>query len=66
MTTWLTAQSAADYATVSPDMIRAAVKAGDLKAYAIGRGREYRLTAADVDEWMMSRAYEPRSGAACA
>lgn len=60
MTVWLTVPMAAEYSTVSADTIRAAVKAGDLKAYAIGRGREYRLTAADVDEWLMSRAYEPR------
>jgi excisionase family DNA binding protein len=60
MTTWLTTQDAAEYATISPDMIRAAVKAGDLKAYAIGKGREYRLTASDVDEWLMSRSWEPK------
>lgn len=38
MTQWLTVQTAADYSTLSPDLIRSAVKAGDLKAYAIGRG----------------------------
>lgn len=60
VTVWLTAQTASDYSTVGVDTIRAAVKAGELKAYAIGKGRrEYRLTAEDVDEWMRSRAYEP-------
>lgn len=42
-------------------IIRAAVKAGDLPAYPVGKGREYRLTADDVDEWMKSRSYEPRT-----
>ena len=60
MTQWLTVPMAAEYSTVSTDTIRAAVKAGDLQAYAIGRGREYRLTADDIDTWLMSRAYEPR------
>lgn len=59
MTTWLTKRAAADYATVSPDAIAAAVHKGDLPAYAIGTGKEYRLTAEDVDEWMRSRAWEP-------
>lgn len=49
MTQWLTVSMAAEYSTVSTDMIRAAVKSGDLKAYAIGKGREYRVTADDVD-----------------
>lgn len=60
MTVWLTVPMAAEHSTVSADTIRAAVKAGDLQAYAIGRGREYRLTAEDVDAWMRSRSYEPR------
>ena len=61
MTTWLTVQAAADYLSVSKDIIRKAVKDGDLQAYPVGTGRrDYRLTAADVDAWMMSRSYEPR------
>lgn len=52
---------AVEYSTVGVDTIRDAVKAGDLKAYAIGKGREYRLTAADVDDWLMSRSYERRT-----
>ena len=61
-TKWLTVPMAAEYSTVSTDTIRAAVKAGDLQAYAIGKGRrEYRLTAEDVDIWMRSRSYEPRT-----
>lgn len=59
MTIWLTAQTAAEYLSVSTSTIREAVKAGELQAYAIGRGREYRLTAEDVDAWMLSRAWEP-------
>jgi excisionase family DNA binding protein len=62
MTHWLTPAEAADYVKVSKDVIRNAVKAGDLPAYPIGTGRrEYRLTAEDVDAWMKSRAWEPRS-----
>ncbi len=56
----MTPTDAAKYATVSVDMVRDAVKSGDLKAFAIGRGREYRLTADDVDAWMRSRAWEPK------
>jgi excisionase family DNA binding protein len=59
--TWLTVQDAAEHVKVSTDLIRAAVKAGDLPAYAVGKGRDYRLTASDVDNWMMSRAYEPQA-----
>ncbi|OBJ49552.1 excisionase family DNA-binding protein [Mycobacterium sp. 1423905.2] len=58
-TVWLTVQGAAEYLKVSTDIIRRAVKAGDLPAYAIGKGRDYRLTADDLDWWMKSRAYEP-------
>lgn len=57
---WLTAVEAAEHAKVSSATIRDAVKRGELPAYAVGRsGRQYRLRAQDVDEWMMSRAYEP-------
>jgi excisionase family DNA binding protein len=62
MTTWLTVAAAAEYATVSEWTIRRAVKIGDLCAYAVGvSGRQYRLSAQDVDDWLMSRSYEPRS-----
>ncbi|OBE98994.1 excisionase family DNA-binding protein [Mycobacterium sp. 852002-10029_SCH5224772] len=60
MTQWLTVQMAAEYATVGTFTIREAVKGGDLKAYAIGTGREYRLTAADIDDWLLSRPWEPK------
>lgn len=61
MTTWLTAPEGADYAKVSEWTVRQAVKDGDLPAYPVGKsGRSYRLTAADIDEWMKSRSYEPR------
>lgn len=59
MTNWLTAAEAAEYVKVSEPIIRAAVKKGDLKAYSIGTGREYRLDAGDIDEWMRSNAWEP-------
>jgi excisionase family DNA binding protein len=63
MTIWQTVADAAEYVKVSPDIIRAAVKSGDLPAYPVGKGREYRLTAGDVDDWMRSRSYEPRVSA---
>jgi excisionase family DNA binding protein len=52
---------AGDYVKTSERTIRDAVRAGDLPAYPIGKGREYRLTASDVDKWMKSRSFEPRS-----
>lgn len=62
MTAWLTASAAAEYATVSLTTIREAVRSGDLIAYPVGKsGREYRLTADDIDAWMKSRTWEPRS-----
>lgn len=60
MTTWLTLREAGDYARVSSALIARAVKQGYLVAYPIGTGTQYRLRAEDVDEWMMSRAWEPR------
>jgi excisionase family DNA binding protein len=59
VTTWLKVADAAEYVKVSPDIIRAAVKNGDLPAYPVGRGRDFRLTAEDIDSWMKSRSYEP-------
>jgi hypothetical protein len=48
----------------TPDelIIRAAVKSGELPAYPIGKGREYQLTAEDIDNWMRSRSWwEPKT-----
>ena len=60
MTGWLTAVEAAKHARVSAWTIREAVKAGELPASAVGKsGRQYRLTAEDVDSWMLSRSYVP-------
>ncbi|ASZ73041.1 hypothetical protein SEA_GERALT_46 [Mycobacterium phage Geralt] len=42
-------------------LIREAVKNDGLKAYPIGNGREARVDLNEVDEWMKSRSYEPRS-----
>jgi excisionase family DNA binding protein len=62
MTThWLTPKEAGEYSRQSKDLIHSAVKSGELPAYKIGKGSEYRLTAEDVDAWMKSRAWEPRS-----
>jgi excisionase family DNA binding protein len=61
MTVWLTVREAADYARISEPLIREAVKFGYLTAYAVGEsGTHIRLRAEDLDEWMMSRAWEPR------
>lgn len=61
MTVWLTAREAAEYCKSSLTTIREAVKAGDLIAHPVGKsGREYRVTADAVDEWMKSRTWEPR------
>lgn len=60
-TLWLTKADAAKYAKIGPKLIANAVAAGELPAYPIGTGREYRLRAIDVDAWMTSRAYEPPS-----
>ena len=60
MTHWLKAREAAEYARVSLTTIREAVQGGDLVAYPVGKsGREYRLTAEDVDQWMKSRTWSP-------
>ncbi len=61
MTVWLTVAEAAEYVKVSEWTIREAVKLGDLKAYPVGTGRSYRLRAQDIDAWMTSRSWEPRS-----
>jgi excisionase family DNA binding protein len=59
MTHWLTVAEAAEYIRAgSGAKIRAAIKAGDLKAYPYGKA-DIRLDAADVDAWLKSRAYEP-------
>jgi excisionase family DNA binding protein len=60
MTTWLTVREAADYVRVSENLIRNAIKLGYLVAYPIGTGTQYRLRAEDIDEWMMSRSWEPK------
>lgn len=57
---WLTLAEAAERIRASKDIIRAAVSSGDLPAYAIGKGRDYRLKADEVDGWLESRAYEPK------
>jgi excisionase family DNA binding protein len=60
MTQWLTVREAAEYLRVSERTMRDAVKLGYVPAYSIGTGREYRLAAEDLDEWMLSRSWEPK------
>lgn len=59
MTTWLTAQEAADYVKCSERTIRDTVKAGDIPAYTFGTGRQFRIKASDVDAWLEARSWEP-------
>lgn len=62
MKTWLTAKEGAAHAKVSEWTIRDAVKNGDLPAYPVGKGgRSYRVTAEDIDDWMCSRSFEPKT-----
>ncbi|WP_230870820.1 excisionase family DNA-binding protein [Mycobacterium canetti] len=62
MTVWLRIADAAEYAKLSTDIIRAAVKAGDLPSYApTPGGRDVRLKAEDVDAWIESRPYAPQA-----
>ena len=63
MTQWMTVANAAKYVdNVSERTIRDAIKAGELIAYPVGKGGTHiRLRAEDIDEWMTSRSWEPRS-----
>lgn len=61
MTNWATKIEAAEHIRCSEKLIAEAVRNGDLKAYPIGKGRDYRLDLADVDAWMKSRSWEPKS-----
>ncbi len=60
MTNWLTIAGASEYSKLSKDIIRGAVKAGDLPSYApTPGGRDVRLKAADIDAWIEGQPYEP-------
>lgn len=62
MTNWMTAPEGAEYGRVSLSTLREAVRSGDLIAHPVGKsGREYRVTAEDIDAWMKSRTWAPRS-----
>jgi excisionase family DNA binding protein len=62
---WATLKEAAEHIRASDFTIRAAIKNGDLPAYPIGKGtRDFRLDLNEVDEWMASRSYEPKSASA--
>lgn len=59
---WATPKGAADHVQLQSDhLIKQAVKDGDLPAYPVGKGRDYRVDLNEVDEWMKSKSYEPRS-----
>ena len=64
MTNWATKKEAAEHVRVSPDIIAAAVREGELPAYPVGKGkRDYRLDLDEVDAWMKSRSFEPARSA---
>jgi len=63
MTVWLTVAEGAEYIRAKgTEIIRAAIKAGDLPSYRYGKS-DIRLKASDLDEWLESGPYEPRTSA---
>jgi excisionase family DNA binding protein len=61
MTDWLTTAEAALHVRAKDDrLIRQAVKDGDLPASRYGRS-EMRIDRDELDAWMKSRTWEPRS-----
>ncbi len=61
MTTWLKMAEAVEHAKVSQEVIRAAIKAGDLPSYApTPGGRNILLKSTDIDEWIEGRPYIPK------
>lgn len=60
MTVWLKMAEAVEHAKVSQEVIRAAIKAGDLPSYApTPGGRNILLKASEIDEWIESKPYSP-------
>jgi excisionase family DNA binding protein len=64
MTAWATKREAAEHVRVSPELIAEAVRDGDLPAYSVGKGRDYRLDLDEVDAWMKARTWEPKAASA--
>lgn len=59
---WLSVEGAKAYASLSREVIVAAVRSGDLRAYmkpSYGRRteryRQYRISTEDIDEWLRSQ-----------
>jgi excisionase family DNA binding protein len=61
MTVWHTAASAAKYLQVSKWTITEAVKSGDLPAQAIRTGRTYRIDQDEIDKWIRTHDWEPKT-----
>jgi excisionase family DNA binding protein len=61
MTTWLTPAEAAEHIRANdPQLIRAAIKRGDLPAYKYGKSA-IRLKQSDVDAWLEAHPWEEAS-----
>lgn len=61
MTIWLTTSEAAMHVKAKDDrLIRQAIKAGDLPACRYGRS-EIRIDQEDLDAWLRSQPWEPRT-----
>jgi len=61
MTVWMRLADAAEYSKLSTDVLRAAIRKGDLKSYApTPGGKDVRLKASDIDAWIEGQPYEPK------
>lgn len=59
-TTWFKISETSEHARLSPDIIRGAIRSGDLPSYApTPGGRDIRLKASDTDAWIESKPYVP-------
>jgi excisionase family DNA binding protein len=59
---WASPRRAAEHIELKSDaLIKQLVRDGELPAYPIGKGREYRVDLNELDALMKSKSYEPRS-----
>lgn len=61
VTHWLTVTEAAEHIRAKDtEMLRGAIKAGELPAYRYGKA-SIRLKADEVDAWLEARPFEPKA-----